>query len=337
MLGAGNIGRFHAHTVAYKTPDAELAAVADTSQAAARELAEATRAPRWSLDADEVLADTSIRAVLIATPGGTHARLIEKAAAAGKHVFCEKPIALNLPDIDAALDAVRRAGVNLQIGFQRRFDPGYMRARQLIDEGRIGRVYMVHSRTRDPHLPTPEYLRSCGGLFRDTSVHDFDSIRWLAGCEVEQVYATGAVLVDPAVGEAGDVDTAVVTLRLANGAIATVDNSRQAVYGYDVRAEVLGSEGSLEVSRPRQTPTTYLARDGVCHDHVYWYIERFGAAYEAEVQAFVRCVLDGAQPAVTGEDGRAATALGIAAQRSLETGLPVQMHARGARSERRLE
>lgn len=325
MLGAGKIGRFHADTVAFRTPGAELAAVADVFEESARTVAEAAGAGRWTADPEDVLSDPSIDAVVIATPGPTHSELMIRAAEAGKQIFCEKPIALELEEIDRALEAVQRNGVKLQIGFQRRFDPSFLRMRQMIEQGGLGKLYMVHSRTRDPGLPPTEYLLSCGGLFRDTSVHDFDVVRWLSGSEAVEVYAAGAVLVDPLVEQAGDIDTALVTLRMANGVIATVDNSRQAVYGYDVRAEVFGSEGGAEVSEGQRTAVVHRGREGVCRDHVYWYIDRFREAYEEEIRAFVRCLREDVMPAATGRDGRAATVLGLAAQRSLLSGAPVQI------------
>ncbi len=326
VLGAGKIGRFHAQTLARKIPHAQLAVVVDVSEKYAQEVSEAVGAPRWSTHPAEVIGDPTIGAVVIATPDGTHADLITSAAVAGKHVFCEKPIALDPAEIDAALAAVRAAGVKLQIGFQRRFDSGYARARQLIQEGRIGNVQMVQSRTRDPQLDVrPEALRDSSGLFHSTAVHDFDVVRFLSGAEVEEVYAVGAALVDPMVDQLGKVDTAVATLRLSNGAVGSVDISLQSSYGYDVRAEVLGSEGGVQVSLDRETPVLHLTRQGACHDYPYWYLDRFGAAYEAELRTFVECVLADAAPPVTGEDGRAATVIAIAANRSLSTGLPVRV------------
>jgi myo-inositol 2-dehydrogenase/D-chiro-inositol 1-dehydrogenase len=325
LLGAGNIGRFHAHTVAFKTPGAELVAISDVMGDAAGALAAATDAPRWGADPAIVLDDPAIDAVVIATPGPTHAELIARAAEAGKQIFCEKPIALELAEIDAALSAVERAGVKLQIGFQRRFDAGYLRAKELIAGGKIGDVQIVHSRTRDPDVPSLAYLRSCGGLFRDTSVHDLDSIRWLTGMEVTSVYATGAVLIDPIVGEAGDVDTAVITLRLTNGAIATVDNSRRAVYGYDVRAEVFGSAGSVEVARPGITDAVYRSSAGIGQEHVFRFLDLFKDAYEEEIRSFIHCVRTDTAPRVTGHDGRMATLLGLAAGESLRTGAEVRL------------
>ena len=325
LLGAGAIGRFHAQTLAHKAPGAELAAISDVVEANAAALARATDTARWTTDPDEVFADPTIAAVVIATPGGTHADLIGRAAAAGKQIFCEKPIALERAEIDTALGAVERAGVILQIGFQRRFDPGYLRAKALIDSGEIGEVQLLASRTRDPQLPSADYMRTCGGLFRDTSVHDLDAVRWLAGREVESVYATGSVLIDPIVGEAGDIDTGVIVLRFAGGALATIDNSRQAVYGYDVRAEVFGSRGSVEVARPHLTSAVVRSPAGIVQDHAFRYLDLFATAYEDELRAFVACVRDGSTPRVTARDGRTATLLALAAQESLRTGVPVQV------------
>lgn len=325
LLGAGRIGRFHAQTLAFRTPWAELAAISDTVGEAAAASAAATGTARWGDDPGVVLDDPTIDAVVIATPGPTHAALITRAAEAGKAIFCEKPIALELAEIDAALAAVARAGVPLQLGFQRRFDAGYVRARELIAAGDLGDVQIIHSRTRDPDLPSLDYLRACGGLFRDTSVHDFDSIRWLAGAEVEGVYAAATVLIDPVVAEAGDVDTAIVTLRLANGALATVDNSRRAVYGYDVRAEIFGSAGSVEVAHPSLTSAVRRTPAGIVRDHAYHFLELFRDAYQEELRAFVACVRDGTPPRVTGHDGRMSTLIALAARESLRTGREVRV------------
>lgn len=326
LFGASAIGRFHAHTLAYKIPDATLAAVVDMREEKARQLAESARAPKWTTDPAEVMGDPEIHAVVIATPDGTHAPLTAMAAAAGKHVFCEKPIGLDLPEIDAALGAVTRAGMKLQIGFQRRFDSGYVRARRLIDEGRIGKIHMVQSRSRDPRPNlNPEALQAWSGLFQNMAVHDFDVIRFLSGAEVREIYAVAAALVDPAVAEAGKTDTAAVTMRLSTGAIATLDLSRQDLYGHDVRAEVLGSEGSVRIELEQQTPLLHLTPEGVRHDYPYGFLDRFAPAYEEEMRAFVECALADTQPQVTGEDGRAATVLAIAANQSVATGLPVKL------------
>lgn len=299
--------------------------IADVREAAARELAEQLGVPRWSGDPTSVLDSGEIDAVVIATPAFTHAALITQAAGAGKHIFVEKPIALDLEAIDRALAAVRCAGVVLQVGFQRRFDPGFVRAKALIDEGRIGEPRLIHSRTRDPYLTPFAQRDPSSNLFHDTTVHDFDVVRYLAGANVDELHVIGASLIEPEGAVSGAVDTAAIVLRLTSGAIAAIDNSLQAVYGYDVRAEVLGSTGSVEVRDERANAVTLRTKDGARHEHVYWYLERFAAAYEAELIDFVRCARTGSTPRATGEDGRWAALLALAAQRSQATGLPVKI------------
>ena len=327
VFGAGSMGRFHANTLAFKADGAMIGAIVDAEAGAAERLATATGTARWGSDPELILGDPSIDAAVIATPGPTHVGLIRVAAARGKPIFCEKPLSLDIAECDAAIAAARAAGVPLQLGFQRRYDKGYLRAKALIDAGELGTLQTIHSRTRDPHPHQLAYLLSCGGLFRDTAVHDLDSIRWLAGGEVTRVYAVSAIRVNEAVIAAGDIDSGLIMLTLDNGVIATVDVSRQAVYGYDVRAEVFGTNGSVEVAQAAATPVVHRSRAGVTHDHLYWYLDRFGAAYEEELRAFVTCVRDGTAPRATGEDGRWATVLAEAAQRSLESGQPVDVEA----------
>jgi myo-inositol 2-dehydrogenase/D-chiro-inositol 1-dehydrogenase len=325
LFGAGRIGQFHAATIARKAEGVALGAIVDAVPEAAARLATATGAARWGSDPGVILDDPAIDAVVIASPGPTHAGLIREAAARGKPIFCEKPLSLDLAECDAAIAAARAASVPLQLGFQRRFDRGYVRARALIEAGELGTLQTIHSRTRDPQPPPIAYLRTCGGLFRDTAVHDFDAIRYLSGGEVTRVYAVAAARVDPGVIEVGDIDSGVVTLTLDNGVIATVDVSRQAIYGYDVRAEVFGTNGAVEVARPAMTPLLHRSRAGVAHDHVHHFLDLFGEAYEEELRAFVACVRAGTMPRVTGEDGRWATVLAEAAQRSLERGVAVEV------------
>lgn len=325
LLGAGNIGRFHAMTLARRTPGAALVAISDVREEVARELAAQLDVPGWSGDPASVLARDDVDAVVIATPAFTHAALIEQAAAAGKQIFVEKPVALDLATIDRALGAVRQAGVLLQVGFQRRYDPGFARAKALIDEGRIGEPRIIHSRTRDPWASPRAQRDPASNLFHDTSVHDFDVVRYLAGSNVDELHVIAAALIEPEGAAPGDVDSAAIVLRLASGAIAAIDNSQQSTYGYDVRAEVLGSAGSVEVRDERANSVTERTKDGVRHEHVNWYLERFAAAYEAELQDFVRCARTGDSPRATGEDGRWAALLALAAQRSHATGQPVKI------------
>jgi myo-inositol 2-dehydrogenase/D-chiro-inositol 1-dehydrogenase len=245
LIGAGRIGKVHADTIAFRIPDAALVAVADPNLNAARELAARCGAPRVFADPGELLADPAVDGVLICSSTNTHAGLIVQAAKARKHIFCEKPIDHTLAAIDRALQAVREAGVKLQIGFNRRFDPNFERVRRAITSGEVGDPHLLHIFSRDPGPPPIAYVKVSGGMFLDMTIHDFDMARFLIGSEVREVFTTAGVRVDPEIGAAGDVDTAVIVLRFENGVIGTIDNCRKAPYGYDQRVEVLGSKGSI--------------------------------------------------------------------------------------------
>lgn len=322
LIGAGRIGRLHAAHLARQTPEAMLYGIADASAEAARAAAGANGVERWTTDAETLVADPAVRAIVVASPTPTHVPLILAAAAAGKDVFCEKPIALDLPSTDRALEAVAKAGVRLQVGFQRRFDPAYRKAKEMIDSGVLGRVEYVRDAMRDPSPPSAEYLAASGGIFRDMTIHNFDCVRWLVGDEAAEVYAAGSCLVDPAIGALGDVDTTVVTIRFRNGALASVDNSRRATFGYDVRTEVHGSKGAVLIGYSRDTAILHLSDEGVRSDHVHWFLERFEAAYAEELRAFVCSVANGEPTKVTGADGRAALALAVAADASRAANRP---------------
>jgi myo-inositol 2-dehydrogenase/D-chiro-inositol 1-dehydrogenase len=325
VLGAGRIGRKHAETLALRVPDGRLAVIADPLEEAARSASDAARGAPWTTDFAAVLADPGVAAVVIAAPTNLHAALIRQAAEAGKQIFCEKPIALTLAEADAALAAVREAGVLLQIGFQRRFDPGYERAHASVRRGDLGRLYLLRSTTRDPEPPPENYLRAAPSMLTDTTTHDIDMLRWLAGSEVTEVFAAGAALIRPEHAERGLVDTAVTTLRFESGALGFIDNSWQAVYGYDVRTEVLGATGGLEVGHAQETALARFSREGVARDYPYWFLDRFGPAYEGEIADFVRCVAERAAPRVTGEDARETLAVALAAVQSLAEGQPVRL------------
>src|SRR5438128_8403223 len=231
LIGAGRIGRVHARHLTSRIPSAELLMVADPFEKAARECAAHYAIPSYRGDYRAVLDHPDIQAVVICSSTNTHAQIIEEAAQAGKHIFCERPIALDLPSIDQALEAVERAGVKLQIGFNRRFDANYHRVRQAVEKGEIGQPHLLHITSCDPAPPPIAYIRISGGLFLDMTLHDFDMARFLIGSEVEEIFTLAGVMVDPAIGAAGDVDTAVVLLRFTNGVIGTINNSRQAAYG----------------------------------------------------------------------------------------------------------
>ena len=264
---------------------------------------------------------------VIATPTATHAQVIIDAAAAGKHIFSEKPLSQTLPECDRAIAAVKAAGVKLQMGFMRRFDLPYQMAKQKIDEGVIGTPVMFKATGRDPKRTSLEFAKreNSGGMILDMGVHEFDLARWLMGSEVTRVQTEGDCLVYPELKEVGDIDNVVINLRFANRAIGNIDMSRNAVYGYDIRTEVVGSEGSLLIGYLQQTATLVMTRQGVTHDTVPYFMERFHEAYGAQVRQFVHCILEGSEPSPTGLDARQVTAIGIAATRSLDENRPVMV------------
>lgn len=329
VLGAGRIGRKHAETLARRVENVTVPWIADPAEEPGRVCA-ADFGARWTPDPLEAIADPAVDAVLIASPTNTHAELIEAAAAAGRAILCEKPIDLTMERTLSAIEAAERAGVPLQIGFQRRYDPSYVRARQMIAEGAVGKVELVTATSRDPQPAPISYLAASGGIFRDCSIHDFDLVRYLTGHEVTEVFAYGAALVDPQIGEIGDADTVVAALRFENGALGVVTASRRATYGYDVSTEVFGSGGKVVVGESPETLVRRYGSDGVTHDNIYWFLQRFEASYVAEVEDFVACLREGRSPRVSGEDGRAALAIADAATRSFKEGRPVKVEPRPA-------
>ncbi|HZU00462.1 MAG TPA: inositol 2-dehydrogenase [Ktedonobacteraceae bacterium] len=326
LIGAGRIGRMHAEHLTMRVPSAELVMVADVLEENARQCAKRYGIPFATQDYHAVLARPDIEAVAICSSTDTHARIIEEAAQTGKHIFCEKPIALDLATIDRALDAVKHAGVKLQLGFNRRFDASYRRVRQAIEQGETGDLHQLHIISRDPAPPPIEYIRSSGGLFLDMTIHDFDMARFLIGSEVDEIFAMAGVMVDPAIGEAGDVDTAIVMLHFNNGVIGTIENSRCAAYGYDQRVEVLGSAGAVWTEN--NYPNTAIISDSrsIRRDlPLHFYIERYTESYITEMEAFVDAVLHDKPVPVTGYDGRMAAVLGLAAKKSWSEHRPVQL------------
>lgn len=324
LIGAGLMGSFHAATLAWRLPGARLVAIADPVEAGARTVLDGLGRDdiRYVRDLEQVLADPEVHAVAIVTPGRTHPQLIQAAAEAGKAIFCEKPLGHSLEEADRALEAVERRGAILQLGFQRRFDAGYQRARGLVADGTLGEVHLLRSNTRDPAVPPGGVVP--WAIFLETLIHDFDALRWLAASEAIEVHALADALVWPK-DRPGFPDTALVTIRFANGALAMADASFQSAYGYDVRAEVFGSAGMVTVGDGRVDAALHYGPRGVSRSQVYWFKELFGAAFVAELDHFVDCVANGRQPTVTGADGRASLAMARAAIESAETGLPVRL------------
>jgi myo-inositol 2-dehydrogenase/D-chiro-inositol 1-dehydrogenase len=326
LLGAGRIGAVHAQTIAQRVPSARLVAIADVNAAAAQSLGARFGVERTGGDPAAVIDDPSIDAVLICTSTDTHASLIESAARAGKHIFCEKPISMSLAETDRALAAAGAAGVKLQIGFNRRFDANYARVRQAITSGEIGDLHLLHVISRDPAPPPIAYVKVSGGLFADMMIHDFDMVRFLTGSEPTEIYTQAAVRVDPAIGEAGDVDTAVVMMRFANQAIVTIECSRRATYGYDQRVEAFGSGGAIQTGNVHANTAIVSTGESVRRDlPLNFFMQRYLDAYAAEIESFVDAVAADKPVAVSGHDGRAAFAMAMAAKRSLQEGRPVAL------------
>jgi len=327
LIGAGRMGQVFAHHLAFSVAEADFVALADADDATAQEAARRFGVAAAYHDYHELLANPDIEAVVIATPTHTHPEVIAAAAKAGKHIFSEKPLALTLDECQAAIAAVETAGVKFQLGFMRHYDPGYVMAKKQIEAGAIGKPVMFKSVGRDPKRTSLEFARreNSGGLIADMGVHDFDLARWLMGSEVERVSTEGGCLVYPELAEVGDIDNAIINLKFVNGAIGNIDVSRNAVYGYDIRTEILGSEGGLMIGKLQETPVLVMTREGVCHDTVPYFMQRFGEAYAAEIRDFVGCIVEDRQPGASGADGWAATAIGIAATRSLDEDRPVYL------------
>ena len=326
ILGAGRIGRVHAESLAFRLPETKIAAITDINNEAAQALAERCGIPRVAASAEEILGDKTIEAVLICTNTPTHAELIVKAAQAGKHIFCEKPIALELDKIDWALRAVKAAGVKLQVGFNRRFDSNFLRVRQAVASGEIGTPSLMHIISRDPAPPPMAFVRTSGGIFRDMMIHDFDMARYLLGDEVEEIYAAGGVLVEPGFKAEDDLDTALVVLHFRSGAIGTIDNSRKAVFGYDQRVEILGSKGKIASENRFVNEVVVSGEKSVYTDlPLNFFMQRYTESFAMELQLFVQAVLEDKTTPVTGDDARVPVVMALAARKSYDEHRPVKL------------
>lgn len=325
VIGIGRIGRMHTENLVHAVPDAYVKAVVDLKQVDPA-WADGLGIPVRSTNVDKILKDPEIEAVVITAPSGLHVELIRRAAAAGKHIFCEKPVAFEPAPIEQAQAAADAAGVKLQVGFNRRFDPSILKMWQAVQAGEVGEIHQLRVTNRDPKAPPIDFVKQSGGLFFDFAIHDFDTMRFLSGSEIVELFAVGAVLVDPEIGKAGDVDTAVITMRLANGALGVIDCSRQTNYGYDQRFEVFGSKGSMVVENT--TPTTVMSssKRGVMADKPYEnFVGRYREAFIAELSAFVAAVRQGSPIRVGAEDALAAVKAAGAAKTSHLEHRPVRL------------
>lgn len=322
VIGLGRMGQVYATHTARQIDGAALVAVSDPDRGALDRFTAQVSDVQVYADYHDLLADPQVQGVIIASPTSTHPAVAIDAAAAGKAIFCEKPLALTLEATDAIIAAVEKAGVLLQVGFMRRFDHGYVEAKRKIDAGVIGQPVTIRSIGRDPYRTSLEFANPAisGGLIVDMAIHDFDSVRWLMGDEIERVYAEVASLVYPELRDVGDVDNAMITLRFARGGLGNIEVSRTAIYGYDIRCEVVGAQGTIEIGYLRETPILVLTRDGVTHDVVPHFPQRFGKAYTTQIEHFADCLIHGHAPVVTAADARAALQASLAATISQHEG-----------------
>lgn len=327
IIGAGRIGKVHAESITKYVPNAEVKAIADPfMNEATKEWAKGLGIQNTYNDYNEVLNDPEIAAVLVCSSTNTHSPISIEALKAGKHVFCEKPIDHNLDRIKEVLAEVERTGLKFQVGFNRRFDHNFKAIKDAVVAGKIGDPHIIRVTSRDPEAPPAEYVKVSGGIFLDMTIHDFDMVRFLSGSEVEEVYAAGTVLVDPAIGEAGDIDTAIITLKFANGALGVIDNSRRAAYGYDQRAEVFGSKGAVATGNDSPSTAIISTETGVVSEKpLYFFLERYMQSFSQEMKEFVDAIVNDTEVPVNAMDGLKPVLIGLAAKKSLQEGRPVKI------------
>ena len=327
IIGAGRIGKVHLESVSRYVKGAEVVAMADPFlNAETEEFIKGFGVKKVSRDYKEILADKEIDAVLICSSTDTHASISLEAIAAGKHVFCEKPVDHDIQNILKVKKALKGSKVKYQVGFNRRFDHNFAAVRAAVEEGKIGALNVLKICSRDPAAPPVSYIKVSGGIFLDMTIHDFDMVRFLSGDEVESVFAMGGVMVDPEIGKAGDIDTAVITMRMKSGALAVIDNCRRASYGYDQRAEAFGELGQVAISNDCASNAVISDANGVCGEKpLLFFLERYMQAYVNEVNCFIDSIVNDKPVAVGIEDGLQAVVIGVAAKKSLEEGRPVKL------------
>lgn len=325
IIGAGRIGQVHAKSITYHIPQAKIVAISDIYYEGAQKVAESLGIPNAYEDYHEILNNPEIDAVLICSSTDTHADIAVEAAEAGKHIFCEKPVDLTVAKIKKVIAAVEKAGVKLQIGFNRRYDHNFAEIKRLANDGKLGKLQTIKITSRDPEPPSIDYVKVSGGIFLDMTVHDFDMARFIGG-EVEEVYANAAVTVDEAIGEAGDVDTALIALKFKNGAIGVIDNCRKACYGYDQRLEVFGTGGQASAANDTPTNVSYINENGNMTDKpLYFFLERYMQSFTDEMTEFINAVQNDEPTKTTVNDGLEALRLGLAAKLSVKEHRPVKL------------
>lgn len=327
IIGAGRIGHVHAQSITYSVPNARIKAIADPfmddkTAAWAKSLGIANT----TKDYKEIIKDPEIDAVLICSSTNTHAPISIEAIKAGKHVFCEKPIDLELSKIQEVADTLKNSNVKYQVGFNRRFDHNFKALREAVHDGKIGKVQICKVTSRDPEPPSPAYVAVSGGLFLDMTIHDFDMVSYLCDSGIEEVYVEAACTVDPAIGKAGDVDTAIILLKMGNGSLAVIDNCRKSVYGYDQRAEVFGTKGMIANANDSDSNAVLSTVDGVIGEKPQWFfLQRYMNSYTEEMQQFIQCIEKDLPTPTTLKDGYKAVAAGLAAKKSAAEHRPVKV------------
>jgi myo-inositol 2-dehydrogenase/D-chiro-inositol 1-dehydrogenase len=326
IIGAGRIGKIHADNL-LRLPNVEVSMIADLyADQALREWAAARGIKQVTTNSSDVIDHPGLDAIFICSLTDSHVPLIKAAASAGKHIFCEKPVSMDILQTKEAIDAVQKAGVKLQVGFNRRFDHNFKRVREWVQEGKLGDPHIVKITSRDPNPPQEEYIQKSGGLYMDMAIHDFDMARFLAGSDVVEVFSKGSVLVNPVFARYGDVDTAITTLTFKNGAIGVIDNSRQAVYGYDQRVEVFGSKGSVSANNDFPNTAEMSTSEGIYRDKpLHFFLERYNEAYIEETQMFIDSLRSGAAAMVDGNDAFQAELIALSAKLSNQLGKPVKI------------
>lgn len=327
IIGAGRIGKVHMESICTQVPNAKVKMVADPFMDAEKEAwAKKKGVEQVTKDYHEILDDPEIDAVLICSSTDTHALISMEAIEAGKHVFCEKPVDHSIEKIRQVQEALKKHPVKYQVGFNRRFDHNFEAVQNAVISGKVGEPHIVRITSRDPEPPALEYVKVSGGMFLDMTIHDFDMARFLAGCDAEEIYVQAAVRIDPAIGKAGDVDTAVITMKMENGSIVTIDNSRKAVYGYDQRVEVFGSQGMVSVSNDTISSAVVSNSEGVMGEKpLYFFLERYMQSYAKEIRAFVQAIEQDTETPLGITDGLEAVRMGLAAKKSLAEHRPVKM------------
>lgn len=327
IIGAGRIGKVHTESVTRFVKGAEVKAIADPFLSAETAAwAKAQGIQEAYTDYHKILEDKEIDIVLICSSTDTHSRISLEAIAAGKHIFCEKPIDHDVEKIKEVMAALSKSKVKYQVGFNRRFDHNFIAARNAVKAGKIGDLNILKITSRDPGAPPVSYIKVSGGIFLDMTIHDFDMVRFISGAEVEEVYAIGGVLVDPAIGEAGDIDTAIISMKLSNGALAVIDNCRRATYGYDQRVEAFGSLGQVAIGNDTDSTAVVSNAEGVTAEKpLLFFLERYMQAYVSEVSEFIEAVKNDKPVSVGVVDGLKPVLIGLAAKLSIKENRPVKL------------